>query len=79
MNYSVFFFDGKRWRERSISYPVNINIGAASEIFFRAVRSILDFNNCAIIKPVLYQRVYRRGWTSDPDYDVAYMAQEAWK
>ena len=77
MNYSVRFYDGFKWREWSLSHPANINAGTTSELFFSIVKSILDFNNCAIIKPALYQRVYRRGWTNDPDYEAMYINQGA--
>ena len=72
MNYSVKFFDGKKWREWSLSHPANIKIGTPMEIFFDCVKSIVSSNNCALIIPILYLRVYRAGFNSPPDYDEYY-------
>ncbi len=72
MNYSVYFFDGMIWREFTLSHPININIGTPDKIFFNAVKSILGFSENSIVRPTLYERVYRRGYNADPDYDVVF-------
>lgn len=68
MNYSVYFFDGIRWREFHLACPIGINIGEPDEVFFDLVKTILSFNKNSIVKPTLYERIYRRGYYSDPDY-----------
>ena len=72
MNYSILFFDGLFIKEFSISHPININIGTPDQIFFDAVKTILSFRKNSIVMPTLYERVYRRGYNSDPDYDAVF-------
>jgi hypothetical protein len=57
MNYAVFFFDGRRRREWSLSMPVGSTTDIPA-IWYDCVFSIIQFNPCAVVYPVLWERVY---------------------